>query len=346
MEATVPNGRASAASPPKVLLLGKIELAHAAFEALTKSVTIVTPKSTNRDDFLAESRSGAFDGCKVAYRNFDSFSITGPFDATVLDALPNSLRFICHCGAGYDQIDVPACTERGIRVSNTPSAVDDATADTGIFLLLGALRNFNSCLFTLRRGEWRGSPPPELGHDPRGKILGFVGFGGIGQNMAAKARHFGLQIRYFKPNRLSVAEEERLGATYVDFDTLLAESDIISLNLRLNETTRHIISEAEFRKMKKGVVIINTARGAVIDEVALVNALDQGQVSSAGLDVYEDEPSVHPGLIKNDRCMLLPHMGTYTSETERKMEEWALDNVVKAVKSGVLRSIVPEQQNM
>ncbi|KAK4445634.1 putative 2-hydroxyacid dehydrogenase [Podospora aff. communis PSN243] len=332
---------------PKVLLLGEIELAHDAWSAITTLADVITPRSTSRSTFLAESRSGAFDGCTIAYRTFASISITGPIDADLLSALPPSLKFIVHNGAGYDQILIPACSERGIRVSNTPTAVDDATADMAIFLLLGALRNVSPTILSLRKGEWRGKTPPALGHDPRGKVLGILGMGGIGKNMARKASlAFGMEVRYHNRKRLNEEEEKEVGAEWVDFERLLAESDVLSLNLPLNANTRHIISTKEFAKMKKGVTIVNTARGAIMDEAALVDALKSGQVGSVGLDVYEDEPNVHPGLIENPQAFLVPHMGTYTVETETKMEEWAISNVRMAIESGVLRSVVPEQREL
>ncbi|KAK0741948.1 D-isomer specific 2-hydroxyacid dehydrogenase [Apiosordaria backusii] len=333
-------------SRPKVLLLGDIEHARSSWEAISEIAEVLTPKSTNRADFLQEASSGAFDGCVAAYRTFDSFEVTGKVDAELLQAMPRSLRFICHNGAGYDQVDVQACTAHNIRVSNTPTAVDDATADMGIFLLLGALRNVAVGMSSLRAGEWRGKTLPALGHDPRGKVLGILGMGGIGRNMAKKALAFGMRIRYHNRARLDPGVEKEMDAEYVDFDTLLAESDVLSLNLPLNPKTRHIISRNEFRKTKPGIVIVNTARGAVIDEAALVEALESGQVSSAGLDVYENEPEIHPGLLANPRVLLVPHMGTFTVETETKMEEWAISNVRMAVEAGCLRSIVPEQRGM
>ncbi|EAQ88425.1 hypothetical protein CHGG_05044 [Chaetomium globosum CBS 148.51] len=315
-------------SRPKVLRLGVIVHAHSAWASVEEIADVLTPKSTN------------------PYRTFDSFEVTGKIDGELLDALPGSLRFICHNGAGYDQVDVHACTTHNISVSNTPTAVDDATADIGIFLLLGTLRNLAVGMAAIRAGEWRGSTLPALGHDPQGKVLGVLGMGGIGRNMAAKARAFGMKIRYHNRTRLESDIETELGAEYVGFEELLAESDVLSLNLPLNANTQHIISQKEFAKMKKGIVIVNTARGAVIDEAALVEALDSGQVSSAGLDVYEQEPSVHPGLLSNPRVLLVPHMGTWTVETETKMEEWAISNVRMAIEEGRLRSMVPEQRDM
>ncbi|KAK0621710.1 D-isomer specific 2-hydroxyacid dehydrogenase [Bombardia bombarda] len=331
---------------PRVLLLGVIEHAQSAWASVREIADIITPNSTQRAGFLREASSGAFDECVVAYRTFDSFAVTGKVDAELIDALPRSLRFICHNGAGYDQVDVPACTARGIRVSNTPSAVDDATADIGIFLLLGALRNLAVSMTALRAGQWRGETPPALGHDPQGKILGILGMGGIGRSMAKKALAFGMKIRYYNRTRLHPELEREMDAEYVDFKTLLAESDVLSLNLPLNPKTRHTISSKEFSRMKRGITIVNTARGGVMDEAALVDALNSGQVNSVGLDVYEEEPKIHPGLLENPRVMLVPHMGTYTIETQKKMEEWAISNVHAAIQSGSLRSIVPEQRDM
>jgi glyoxylate reductase len=153
-----------------------------------------------------------------------------------------------------------------------------------------------------------------LGHDPQKKVLGILGMGGIGAELAARGRAFGMEIQYHNRSRLPQGKEG--GAKYVTFEELLKSSDVISLNLSLNKQTTHIIGKAEFEKMKQGVIIINTARGALIDEAALVDALDSGKVFSAGLDVFEDEPKIHPGLLKNENVVILPHMGTSTFETQ------------------------------
>ncbi|CVK94393.1 uncharacterized protein FPRO_10631 [Fusarium proliferatum ET1] len=332
------------ADKPKVLFLGSIKQAHEEFASLCEIVEPVYPKSNQRSAFIEETKSGAFDGVKAIYGTNKSVGITGPFDAELLDILPKSLKFICHNGAGYDPIHVPECTSRGILVSNTPTAVDDATADITIFLLIGALRNISSSIFTLREGTWRGTPPPSLGHDPQGKVLGILGMGGIGRNVARKARAFGMTVRYHNRSRLSPDLED--GAEYVDFETLLKDSHVLSLNLPLNPKTRHTIGKPQFDIMKRGIVIVNTARGAVMDEAALVEALESGRVASAGLDVFENEPEVHPGLLKNKNVLLVPHMGTWTVETERLMEAWAMDNVRLAVTEGKLKSIVSEQKDL
>ncbi|KAL2847900.1 D-isomer specific 2-hydroxyacid dehydrogenase [Aspergillus pseudodeflectus] len=226
-----------------------------------------------------------------------------------------------------------------ISVSSTPVAVNNATADVGIFLMIGALRQAYVPLTAIREGKWHGQAT--LGHDPKGKVLGILGMGGIGREMANRARAFGMTIQYHNRSRLS--SELEGGAKYVSFDDLLATSDVLSLNLALNPSTRHIIGEKEFQKMKDGVVIVNTARGALIDEKALVAALESGKVMSAGLDVYEQEPIVELGLLNNPRVMLLPHIGTMTYETQKEMEILVLDNLRSAVEKGELITQVPEQ---
>jgi glyoxylate reductase len=209
--------------------------AHSALESLSTIADFLVPASTNRADFLKECASGAFDGAIAAYMTFPSVSITGPWDSGLIAALPKSLIFCAHNGAGYNQVDVQACSAREppIRVSNVPKLADDATADTAVFLILGALRNFNSSMFALRQGQWRTTPePPALGHDPRGKVLGILGMGGIGRNLMRKCEVFGFRTVYH--NRSKLSEEEAGGAEWVGFEELLAKADVLSLNLPLN----------------------------------------------------------------------------------------------------------------
>jgi glyoxylate reductase len=254
--------------------------------------------------------------------------------------------FLQVTGAGYDQISPEACSKRDppLLVSNTPGAPDNATADTAIFLLIGALRNLNTSMAALRRGEFRGSPLPALGHDPQGKTLGILGMGGIGRNIKRKADVFGMTTIYH--NRSELSPEMAGGARYVSFEELLTTSDVLSLNLPLNAKTRHIISTEQFKLMKPSAVVVNTARGPVMDENALVDALDQGLIAGAGLDVYEEEPKVHPGLMKNDKVMLLPHMGTWTSETQEQMECLVIDNIRSALTGKDLLSPIHEQKDL
>lgn len=307
----------------------------------------MTTKATNRTELLAECRSGALDGVVAIFdRAPHATSTTGKFDEELINALPASVRFLAHNGAGYDNIDVAACTKRNIRVSNCPRVVDEATADTAVFLILAALREFNNGIMAIRKGTWTGLLPPEpLGHDPEGKVLGILGLGGIGRCLQRKMAVFGMS-KVIYHNRTPLSEEEAAGAEYVSFHELLAKSDVLSLNLPLNAGTRNIISTDAFSKMKKGIVIVNTARGGVLDESALVDALAKGIVSSVGLDVYQSEPNIHPELVANPRVCLLPHMGTSTVETKTKMEELAISNVRAALTTGKLVTTVPEQKNL
>ncbi|MCJ1311504.1 hypothetical protein MMC25_005176 [Agyrium rufum] len=332
-------------SKPRILLLGAIEHEAAAkdWESLSSIAELTTCKATSREEFIKACKTGGLDGIIAAYRTFQSVKITGLWDEELCSQLPKSLKYVCHNGAGYDQIDVHACTAHGIHVSNVPTAVDDATADTGVFLLLGALRKFNYPMSALRRNEWRGSEV-KIGNDPEGKLLGILGMGGIGQNMAEKCKAFGMKIQYY--NRRELPAEKSGGAKYVSFEELLKTSDVISLNLPLNPHTRHTLSTPQFKMMKPGVVIVNTARGAVMDEAALVQALDEGIIGSVGLDVFEEEPKVHPGLVANEKVMLLPHMGTATVETQTAMEQWNIENVRMAIEEGKLKSPVFEQKDM
>ncbi|RJE25482.1 Dehydrogenase [Aspergillus sclerotialis] len=328
-------------SSQAALLIGGITHARKEWENLSSILTLKEFPTGTREQFIQNCKDGKYDDVVALYRSNTSNKYTGPFNEEILSVLPKSLKYICHNGAGYDNIDIAGCSRRGILVSSTPVAVNHATADVGIFLMIGALRQAYVPLAALRAGQWQGKTT--LGHDPQGKVLGILGMGGIGREMANRAKAFGMKIHYHNRSRLPADLEA--GATYVSFDELLANADVLSLNLALNESTRHIIGEKEFQKMKDGVVIVNTARGALIDEKALVKALDAGKVGSAGLDVYENEPVVEQGLIDNPRVMLLPHIGTMTYETQKDMELLVLNNLRSAVEKGVLLTGVPEQKN-
>ena len=207
--------------------------------------------------------------------------------------------------------------------------------------MLGALRRITIPFQNVRKGEWRGKNF-DLGHDPKNKVLGVLGMGGIGQAVAQRARAFGMRIQYHNRSRLPTGEEQ--GAKYVSFDELMKTSDVISLNLALNASTRHIISKPQFDMMKDNVVIVNTARGPIIDEAALVDALNSGKVFAAGLDVFEEEPKIHQGLLDNPNAVLLPHIGTATWETQKDMEVLVLDNLRAGIEEGRLLTQVPEQK--
>ncbi|KAL1632759.1 hypothetical protein SLS58_011340 [Diplodia intermedia] len=330
--------------PQQALLIGDITHARKEWQDCSSFIELLEFPTGTREEFLSNLKGGKYDNVVAIYRSNDSTKFTGPFNSELVQALPSSLKYICHNGAGYDNIDVAACTAKGISVANTPQAVDDATADVALFLLLGALRRITIPFTAVRQNQWRGSGFG-LGHDPRQKTLGILGMGGIGRAVAVRAAAFGMKIHYHNRSRLPESTEAAAGnAKYVSFDELLSTSDVISLNLGLSAATRHIIGPKEFAKMKDGVVIVNTARGPVMDEAALVDALDSGKVWSAGLDVFEEEPKIHPGLLKNENVVLLPHIGTGTFETQRDMELLVLENLRLGVQQGTLKTQVPEQR--
>ncbi|KAI5842823.1 D-isomer specific 2-hydroxyacid dehydrogenase [Tricharina praecox] len=325
---------------PAALLLGRIDHARPEWEALSDIAELQEFSSGTLTTFHAALLAGAYSNVVAIYRTFDSgVSLTGPFSRELISVLPPSVKFICHNGAGYDQIDVAACSARGIAVSHTPAAVDAATANVAMMLLLGALRRSWIPESALRMGRWKGEM--QLGRDPEGKTLGILGMGGIGSAVARRAKGFEMRVVYH--NRRPAREDN--GAEYIaSLDEFWGLCDIISIHLPLSTTTKHFITHAQFSLMKRGVVIVNTARGAIIDEEALVQALESGQVGSAGLDVFENEPEIHPALIGNANVVLLPHIGTATVETQRKMECLVVSNVRSALEKGTLVTQVPEQR--
>ncbi|KAG6267934.1 hypothetical protein E4U49_007684 [Claviceps purpurea] len=334
-----------ATQKPGVLMLGVINHAHAEFDQLSDVADVTQVTSGNRDEFLRDCDGGKYDNVVAILRTFDSVQITGRFDAELISHFPPSIRFVCHDGAGYDQIDIEPCTARGISVSNTPKAVDAATANTAIFLILGALRRAWIPQTALREGKWRGASP--LGRDPHHLTLGILGMGGIGTATAKRAAALGFKLQYH--NRKPVADLDSQFSTqaaprYVSFDDLLKTSDVISVHLPLGPATKGFIGKKELSAMKDGVIIVNTARGAIIDEAALAESLDSGKVWSVGLDVFENEPEIEPRLIKNSAAMLLPHIGTATADTQKEMEILAIDNVKGAIANGTLLTQVPEQK--
>ncbi|KAH7157258.1 D-isomer specific 2-hydroxyacid dehydrogenase [Dactylonectria estremocensis] len=323
---------------PRILFFNPVRHALAAYEALhaVAAPEVVTSKS--REQFFADLKTKYHD-IQAIYRTSASGAVAGRFDKELIGNLPRSLKFICHNGAGYDQIDVDACSQRDITVTYAPDPVTNATADLTIFLLLGAIRQLNPSFNNLRNGKFKTGLG--FGHDPQGKTLGILGMGRIGREVTKRAVPFGLNVIYH--NRKPLSNELAAGCPYVSFDQLLQTSDIVSLHVPLSTATKHLIGAAEIAKMKPGVVIINTARGAIIDEAAMAAALDDGHVAAVGLDVYEKEPLIDERLVKNERALLVPHLGTHTTETLAKMESMAMENARRGVCCEELLTIVPEQ---
>lgn len=261
-------------------------------------------------------------------RDCDGVIVTGadPVDAPFLDAAPK-LKVVSCLAVGYDNIALAEATRRRITVTNTPGVLTDACADLTWALILGVARRVVEGDHLARSGQWRGlSPNLLLGVDVAGKTLGIVGAGRIGSAVAKRATGFSMRILYFA--RTAKPEMDALGAKRVTFDEILRESDFLSVHVPLTPETRHLFGEAEFRKMKSTARFINMARGPVHDESALVRALREGWIAGAGLDVYEHEPKIDPDLVQMPNVLLLPHIGSATVETRRRMAILAADNLL------------------
>ncbi|MFR9731908.1 2-hydroxyacid dehydrogenase [Saccharopolyspora sp. MS10] len=255
-------------------------------------------------------------------------------DAEVAEAAGPGLRVVANVAVGYDNLDVPALTGRGITVTNTPGVLTEATADLAFALLLMATRRLGEGERLIRSGTpWSFHLGFMLGTGLQGRTLGIIGLGGIGRAVARRARAFGMRIAYSGRRRAPAEVEAELDAEYLPQAELLAEADAISLHCPLTERTRHLIDAAALAVMKPSAVLINTSRGPVVDEAALAEALRTGGIAAAGLDVFEREPAVHPGLLELDNAVLIPHLGSATVETRTAMAVLAARNVA-AVLSG------------
>ncbi len=255
-------------------------------------------------------------------------------DSTFLDAAGTQLRVVANVAVGYDNIDLAACAARGVVVTNTPGVLTDATADIAMALILMVSRRLGEGERLIRSSQpWKWGLYFHLGASLRGKTLGIVGLGQIGQATARRARAFGMEIVYAGRTRASSDVEAELGAQHLSLDDLIATADFISLHCPLRPETRHLVGAPELARMKPTAFLINTARGPIVDEEALVAALREGAIAGAGLDVFEHEPDVSPGLLELENAVLLPHLGSATVETRTAMAVLAAENVA-AVLSG------------
>ncbi len=253
--------------------------------------------------------------------------VSDSIDAELLDRAPR-LRMIAQMAVGYDNVDLTAATARGIPVSNTPDVLTDATADLTFALILALSRRIVELDRRVRRGEFKfWAPMLFLGREVTGKALGIVGFGRIGQAVARRAQGFRMRILYHDPRSIDAGTERELNAESVDLQRLLSEADFVCLHVSLSAETRHLISKAELALMKPTACLINAARGPVVDEKALVEALRTGRIAGAGLDVYENEPDLTAGLVELENVVLLPHVGSATLETRTRMAATAAENL-------------------
>ena len=258
--------------------------------------------------------------------------LTDRVDDEFLDAAGEGLVIAANYAVGFDNIDVPACSARGVMASNTPEVLTETTADTAWALMMAAARRVpEGDRFLRTRTPWVWGPMMMLGQDVHGKVLGIVGFGRIGQALARRGRGFGMKVLYHDVFRPPAALERELGVEFREVDDLLAEADFVSLHTNLTEQTRHLIDTERLRRMKPTAVLVNTSRGPIIDEAALAEALRSGEIFAAGLDVFENEPEVHPGLLELDNAVVIPHLGSATVETRTAMGLLAADNLIAAL---------------
>ncbi|MCX7795189.1 MAG: D-glycerate dehydrogenase [bacterium] len=255
--------------------------------------------------------------------------LTDKIDAELFDAAGPQLKVVSNYAVGYDNIDVNEATKRGIVVTNTPGVLTETTADLAWALILSTARRIVEADKFTRAGKYQGwAPMLFLGQDVYGKTLGIIGMGRIGQAVARRAKGFNMKVLYNDIRRIPEELEKELNATFVSLDELLEQSDFVSLHTYLSPETYHLINEERLKKMKKTAYLINTARGPIIDETALVRALKEGWIAGAGLDVYEFEPKLVPGLAECENAVLLPHIASASVETRTKMATMAAENLL------------------
>ena len=266
-------------------------------------------------------------------------------DATLLDACPE-LKAVCNIGVGYNNVDVDACTARGVLVTNTPDVLTQTTADFGFALMMAAARRITESEHFLRAGEWikTGRFDMFVGGDVYGATLGILGMGRIGQEIAKRAsRGFGMDVIYHNRTPLAAATEAECGARYVEKEVLLRESDHLILVVPYSASSHHAIGRAELKQMKSSATLTNIARGGVVDDLALAEALSEGSIAAAALDVFEGEPQVNPALLACKNVVLTPHIGSASIRTRRAMASLCVDNLIAALNGGeVLTPVNPQ----
>lgn len=316
---------------PGVLLIGKINFAREAWQKVEAYHRVIHYSDGDRDDLLRKCKQNEFDDIVAVCRSNQYNHLTGDFDDHLISQLPNTVTAICNVGSGVNSIDLESCSRHGITVTNTPLAGKDAVADATMFLILGAHRRAMSSLSRVKQGRWQNDT--HVGRDVQGRTLGLYGFGTIASTVAQRAKAFGMNVQYYTPTAKRngyITPDDHVEAGYrsVPFDELIRTSDIVSIHAPLTAGTHHVFSRAQFEKMKKGVVVINTARGSLVDQEALIEAVQIDHVWAVGMDVFEEEPEV-PDAIRNDeRFFVTPHIATKTEQARLQMEECMIQNLI------------------
>ncbi len=260
--------------------------------------------------------------------------LTEKVDAELLDAAGSQLRAVCNVAVGYNNIDVAACSTRNVRVTNTPGVLTDATADIAFGLILMVTRRLGEGERVIRSNDpWQWGMHYMLGSGIQNRQLGVIGMGAIGIATARRAKVFGMKVAYYSRSKIDDKIATELGAKQMSFEELLATSDVVSVHCPSNDSTHHLIGAEQFRLMKKSAFLINTARGPIVNEQELVDALKAGEIAGAGLDVFEFEPKVNSGLLNLENVVLIPHLGSATAETRAAMATLAANNAVAIASS-------------
>ena len=267
-------------------------------------------------------------------------STSDRIDAALLQRCPD-LKVVSNVGVGFNNIDVAACTARGVMATNTPGVLTDSVADLTMGLVIAACRRLGEAERYLRRGDWKVNTLKQmLGVDVHGATLGIVGMGRIGQAVARRALGFDMKIRYHNRSRLAPEVEARLGAERLPLDELLATCDVVVLLMPYSAETHHLVGAREIALMKPTAVLVNVARGGIVDDAALVEALRERRILAAALDVYENEPQLHPGFLALDNVLLSPHIGSASGPTRRAMADTAARNCIAALTTGAPPNLV------
>ncbi len=258
--------------------------------------------------------------------------LTDRVDDEFLDAAGDQLVVASNFAVGFDNVDIAACTARGVLVCNTPDVLTETTADLAWTLMMSAARRIaEGDRFLRRKIPWIWGPEFMLGQDIHHKTLGIVGFGRIGHAMARRAQGFGMRVIYYDVYRAASELEQKLNVEFVELEELLETADFVTLHTLLSDETRHLINAERLKRMKPTAVLVNTSRGPVIDEGALADALEVGEIFAAGLDVFEKEPEVHPKLLELENVVIIPHLGSATVDTRIAMGLLAADNLIAAL---------------
>ncbi|KAI0783054.1 D-isomer specific 2-hydroxyacid dehydrogenase [Abortiporus biennis] len=335
---------------PRILICGDILYAQQECTDLFSNIAeIVYFASSSREDFLSSfSSGGAYEKVVGIYRRNITSARIGRFDREMIKALSErGVKWVAQIGAGYDQVDVQACKEFGIMLSHTPNAVNDSTATTALFLLISTFRQFSKAERDLRSGLWKtqisSSNSYDL-HTTNRRTLAILGLGGIGLRFAQLV-HDMFDMRIIYHNRHRVKNEPEWVEFYEGEEGLkrmLKEADVLSVHIPLYKGTEGLVGEKMIRGLKRGAILINTARGQVVDEEALLRALEDGHLGAAGLDVFPHEPKINPRLLEFPNVTILPHMGASTFETLKKLEVMALQNLRDFLVDGRGKDIVEE----